>query len=93
MVLGHVALDSAKLDSVLTGFIAEALKNTDIPSFTDPQNCGGADATAAPVMKGKIKECWMDMYMVANAQIKIDLVSSRRMTRTLCGSRISAAEK
>ena len=74
MVLGHVALDSAKLDSVLTGFIAEALKNTGYTViYGSAKTAAAPDATAAPVMKGKIKECWMDMYMVANAQIKIDL--------------------
>jgi hypothetical protein len=75
MVLGHVGLDSAKIDSVLTRYIGEALKNTGYTViYGSAKTATAADATAAPIiMKGKIKKCWMDMYMVANAQIAIDL--------------------
>lgn len=74
MVLGHVALDNAKLDSVLTGFIGEALSNTGYTVvYNTSKVTADADVTAVPIMTGKIKECWMDMYMVANAQVSIDL--------------------
>jgi hypothetical protein len=74
MVLGHVALDSGKIDSVITGFIGEALKNIGYTVvYGSDKTAAVADVTAAPIMKGRIKECWMDMYMVANAQIKIDV--------------------
>jgi hypothetical protein len=73
-VLGHVAVDSGKVDSILTGFIAEALKNTGYTVIDGTSQTNAAtDATSVPVLTGKIKECWMDMYMVANAEISIDV--------------------
>jgi|GEM_PF-1234574 len=74
MVLGHVAIDSGKVDSVLTSFVGDVLKNTGYTVIYNTQITNAvADITSAPIMTGKIKECWMDMYMIANAQVAIDL--------------------
>jgi hypothetical protein len=73
-IIGYIALDGASIDSVWTGLVGDALQHI---GYTVVYSTTAASTTAekatAPVMTGQISECWVDMYMVANAQIKIGL--------------------
>jgi hypothetical protein len=72
-VLGYIALDTGKVDSILTDFIGEALKECGYKVIYNYKSNVESDIKSLPVLNGNIKEFWINSFAVANAKISIEL--------------------
>lgn len=96
MVLGHVgAMDGVKLDTLLTQYFVEALKEAGYSAVIENAVPGNPSPQAKcdAVIEGDIVEFWMDLYMMVWHKVGVDIRAADPSTQqVLWQKRIEGSE-